>query len=154
MLRPCEEEEKRQTPVMLPWAPKKRCRTVCFAATQKNQNPYPGLRPTFLPSRRCNVNSKQKMDWTVSFFCDTHKNNHTFRCGYFYGATGGTRTPDLLITNQLLYQLSHGSVNVHFNTTFSLRQLRGVRFSGEGRSWSIPPAAGCRRPARRGRYRH
>ena len=25
-----------------------------------------------------------------------------------YGATGGTRTPDRLITNQLLYQLSYG----------------------------------------------
>ena len=27
-----------------------------------------------------------------------------------YGATEGTRTPDLLITNQLLYQLSHSSI--------------------------------------------
>ena len=26
----------------------------------------------------------------------------------FYGAARGTRTPDLLITNQLLYQLSYG----------------------------------------------
>ena len=28
----------------------------------------------------------------------------------FFGADGGTRTRDLLITNQLLYQLSHISV--------------------------------------------
>ena len=30
---------------------------------------------------------------------------------YIYGATEGIRTPDLMITNQLLYQLSYGGDN-------------------------------------------
>ena len=34
--------------------------------------------------------------------------NRSFRC--FFGAGGVTRTPDLLITNQLLYRLSYTSV--------------------------------------------
>ncbi len=29
----------------------------------------------------------------------------------FFGATGRIRTGDLLITNQLLYRLSHGSIS-------------------------------------------
>ena len=29
--------------------------------------------------------------------------------GFYYGAGGVTRTPDLLITNQLLYRLSYTS---------------------------------------------
>ena len=32
--------------------------------------------------------------------------------GCFRGATGRIRTGDLLITNQLLYRLSHGSINL------------------------------------------
>ena len=31
---------------------------------------------------------------------------------HFFGATGRTRTGDLLITNQLLYQLSHSSISL------------------------------------------
>ena len=37
------------------------------------------------------------------------------RGGFPIGADGGTRTRDLLITNQLLYQLSH--ISVAFFTT-------------------------------------
>ena len=33
--------------------------------------------------------------------------------GFSIGADGGTRTRDLLITNQLLYQLSHISIEFH-----------------------------------------
>ncbi len=33
-------------------------------------------------------------------------------------ATGGIRTPDLLITNQLLYQLSHGGVIVNLYSIY------------------------------------
>ena len=33
----------------------------------------------------------------------------------FSKATEGTRTPDLLITNQLLYQLSHSSIKSYYN---------------------------------------
>ena len=40
-------------------------------------------------------------------------------CGLCRGATEGTRTPDLLITNQLLYQLSHSSI---FQTSKEDRQ--------------------------------
>ena len=36
----------------------------------------------------------------------------------FFGADGGTRTRDLLITNQLLYQLSHISIPVHKHAYF------------------------------------
>jgi hypothetical protein len=32
------------------------------------------------------------------------------RFGFFIGAGRGTRTPDLLITNQLLYQLSYAGM--------------------------------------------
>ena len=35
----------------------------------------------------------------------------------YFGATGRTRTGDLLITNQLLYQLSHSSIYMHFAKT-------------------------------------
>ncbi len=35
----------------------------------------------------------------------------------FYGAGGRTRTPDLLITNQLLYQLSYTSLFAVFRRT-------------------------------------
>ena len=42
------------------------------------------------------------------------KNNkktlHALHEAFFYGATGRIRTGDLLITNQLLYRLSHSSV--------------------------------------------
>ena len=33
---------------------------------------------------------------------------------FLLGATGQTRTADLLITNQLLYQLSHSSKTLYF----------------------------------------
>ncbi len=38
----------------------------------------------------------------------------------FFGANGGTRTRDLLITNQLLYRLSHISVCPAFRDTFGI----------------------------------
>ena len=37
--------------------------------------------------------------------------------GLRLGATGRTRTDDLLITNELLYQLSHSSVCATLSTT-------------------------------------
>ena len=41
------------------------------------------------------------------------KKRHLFRMSFlFYGAGDGIRTCDLLITNQLLYRLSHTSVNL------------------------------------------
>ena len=43
-----------------------------------------------------------------SVFATKSIENRSFRC--FFGAGGVTRTPDLLITNQLLYQLSYTSV--------------------------------------------
>ena len=41
---------------------------------------------------------------------NTNKNPLSYENGFSFGADGGTRTRDLLITNQLLYQLSHTSV--------------------------------------------
>ena len=38
------------------------------------------------------------------------KKHSTQKHTVFYGAEDGTRTHDLLITNQLLYQLSHSSI--------------------------------------------
>ena len=38
------------------------------------------------------------------------------RCFVETGAGDGTRTRDLLITNQLLYQLSYTGLNKHFST--------------------------------------
>ena len=43
---------------------------------------------------------------------------HSGTLPYFIGAGGRTRTPDLLITNQLLYQLSYTSILT--NTFFVL----------------------------------
>ena len=42
----------------------------------------------------------------------------------FFGADGGTRTRDLLITNQLLYQLSHISVAVHNITYYTINYAK------------------------------
>lgn len=51
------------------------------------------------------------------FTAHRHKNKNRmeilkmfFRAVFIYGANEGTRTPDLLITNQLRYQLRHISV--------------------------------------------
>ncbi len=51
---------------------------------------------------------------------------HTF----FFGADDGIRTHDRLITNQLLYQLSHISVPIHYNNAkyFSQEFLRLCKF--------------------------
>ena len=35
---------------------------------------------------------------------------YSVRLRQIYGAAGGTRTPDHLITNQMLYQLSYGGL--------------------------------------------
>jgi hypothetical protein len=37
-------------------------------------------------------------------FCGGHKNNHTLRCGYFYGGLEGIRTLDLSDANRTLSQ--------------------------------------------------
>jgi hypothetical protein len=42
------------------------------------------------------------------------KNREARSYAVFFGATGRTRTADLLITNQLLYQLSHSSKYLWF----------------------------------------
>ena len=56
------------------------------------------------------------------------KNNkktlHALHEAFFYGATGRIRTGDLLITNQLLYRLSHGSINL---ATDSLYYIAGKK---------------------------
>ena len=38
---------------------------------------------------------------------ENHKNYQALRSGNFYGADGRDRTCDLLVTNELLYQLSY-----------------------------------------------
>ncbi len=63
------------------------------------------------------------------------------------GAARGTRTPDLLITNQLLYQLSYGGAAA-FHTR--RRRLRQEPFCGAGGVWRAaiphPPALTRRGP--------
>jgi hypothetical protein len=51
---------------------------------------------------------------TLSCFLGCHEN----------GATGGTRTHDLLITNQLLYQLSYGGEPPGHTTPCLLDMIR------------------------------
>ena len=85
------------------------------------------------------------------------------------GAGGRTRTPDLLITNQLLYQLSYTSVerssvtkgiladsHLFVNNYFLKERLFWIIFktgspfgTGSGRSGAVPAAAGRCTPGRR-----
>ena len=56
--------------------------------------------------------------------------NRSFRC--FFGAGGVTRTPDLLITNQLLYRLSYTSISIFdsdHNTIFLSQRQHPFQFS-------------------------
>ena len=49
--------------------------------------------------------------------------------GYSIGAGGRIRTPDLLITNQLLYQLSYTSISIsvaYFNRCFWICQQKSL----------------------------
>ncbi len=50
-----------------------------------------------------------QVGFTIAERRNTNKNCQTYKSLTVYGATGRTRTGDLLITNQLLYQLSHSS---------------------------------------------
>ena len=43
-----------------------------------------------------------------------------------YQAGSRTRTGDLLITNQLLYQLSHTSVNIGIHSFFIIQHFSGI----------------------------
>ena len=36
-----------------------------------------------------------------------HKNDHTFWCGHFYGASSRTRTYDPAVNSRMLYRLSY-----------------------------------------------
>ena len=50
-----------------------------------------------------------------------------YPCGFCFGANEGTRTPDLLITNQLRYRLRHISVILLSNKiyyTLSFRKMQ------------------------------
>ena len=55
---------------------------------------------------------------------DVNKKSHLFERWDFFGADGGTRTRDLLITNQLLYQLSHISVASHNGRYYTINDLK------------------------------
>ena len=54
-----------------------------------------------------------------------------------YGADEGTRTLDLLITNRLLYQLSHIGTQLIAADSKELYHKTGPLSSGEGRSENI-----------------
>ena len=64
-----------------------------------------GRLPTF--RYYCLMHVYQK--WQSRFF-DRLRNTHPSWGGYFYGMPDRIRTCDLLITNQLLYQLSYTSL--------------------------------------------
>ena len=60
----------------------------------------------------------------------------------FFGATGRTWTGDLLITNQLLYQLSHSSIpiNMHFPAQCNLL-YKNLGTNVKHKSWFFPICA-------------
>ena len=46
--------------------------------------------------------------------------------GWYFGAAERNRTPDLLITNQLLYQLSYSSTVRHYKRRRACRAIRST----------------------------
>ncbi len=65
---------------------------------------------------------------------------------YFYGATEGIRTPDLMITNQLLYQLSYGGATEKDNSNPSdlskLNNIKELLYYGQGEKNKDKPGNG------------
>ena len=59
------------------------------------------------PSRKPLLDLVEVTGFEPATFWSRTKRATKLRYNSIYGANEGTRTPDLLITNQLLYQLSH-----------------------------------------------
>jgi hypothetical protein len=75
-------------------------------------------------SRQCPAGNKKGLDFTLS------------PC--FIGAGERIRTPDPLITNQLLYQLSYAGVWLESAGRFASAECRVYRVAGAGRRVSRP----------------
>ena len=74
----------------------------------------------------------------LSFLTMFSYREHPFGC-CFFGACGRIRTGDLLITSELLCQLSHTSINADGSIAYFAGAVN--RFSGEESLFSAPPTS-------------
>ena len=83
--------------------------------------------------------SKAPLKNSVDTYTASAKRKDAARCLQGVGACGRIRTGDLLITSELLCQLSHTSINADGSIAYFAGAVN--RFSGEESLFSAPPTS-------------